>query len=400
MDYLLDEEKRLYRKGVREFLERELEPHSERIDREGRIPREVVRRLGEYGLLGITLSEEYGGAGVDYLTAALVAEEIGRADISLATAVYYLLQASWGKILEKFGRREVRDEFLPRIVRGEWFIGIASTEPHGGSDVANLRTMVSFTGDRFRVRGEKMFISGVREAGEMGGGFITIMRHEPGGGHRGLTAAVTTLDKEGVETGLIENMGRTGISTGYIRYNDAEYPIQYLLGNPGDGFYIAMEGFNLARPLVAAACIGAAEKALELGIRFLKERVAFGRPLAKFEALQFEAVEDHVRLDMARDLVYKAAWMLDEHYGKGRFSVGEVNKYAAAAKWVAAETAYQVFTHVMMWHGALGYSRELPLERGLRGVMSYLVGAEGAINVMKLIVGRELFGREYMPTKS
>ncbi len=400
MDYMLDEERSLYRRSVREFLEKELEPHSEKIDREGRIPREVIKKLGEYGLLGITISEEYGGAGVDYLTAALVSEEVGRADISLATSVYYLLQASWGKILEKFGGEELKEEFLPKLVKGELFIGIASTEPHGGSDVANVKTKVVFSKDSFRVVGEKVFISGVREAMELGGGFITIMKHDPEKGHKGLTAAITTLDREGVETGLIENMGRSGISTGYIRYNDVEYPIHYLLGKPGDGFYIAMEGFNLARPMVAAACIGAAGKALEIGIRFLKDRVVFGRPLAKFEALQFEAVEDYVKLEMARELVYKAAWILDEHYRKGRFSVGEVNKYVAAAKWVAAETAFRIFTHVMMWHGALGYSRELPLERGLRGVMSYLVGAEGTINVMKLIIGRELFGREFMPTKT
>lgn len=396
----MDKEHELFKKTVREFLERELEPLSERIDREKNIPRDLIKKMADFGLLGLTLSSEYGGIEADMVSSVIAAEEIGRADISVATAVYYLLLASWSKIVEKYGSEEAKQEFLPKVTRGEWFMGIASTEPHGGSDVLNITTRLHLQGDSLVVEGEKIFISGVREALEYGGGFVTIVKHDPSKGYKGIAALITTLKDVGnVETGLIQNMGRGGISTGFIKYNQASYPKEFLIGEIDRGFYYAMEGFNLARPLVAAACVGAAEKALELGLEFIKNRMMFGKPLAKYEAIQFEAVEDYVRLEMVRDLVYKTAWMVDEYYKNRRFALSDINKMVAASKWMATETAHNILTHVMMWHGALGYSKELPIERGLRGILSYLVGAEGAINIMKLIIGRELFGRNLMPTK-
>jgi acyl-CoA dehydrogenase len=400
MDFSLDKEHELFKKTVREFLQRELEPISKDIDSKKEIPREFIKKMAEFGLLGLTLSSEYGGIEADNISAVIAAEEIGRADISVATAVYYLLLASWSKILEKYGTEEAKQEFLPKITKGEWFMGIASTEPHGGSDVLNINTTMKVEHNNLIVNGEKIFISGVKEASLYGGGFVTIVKHDPSKGHRGIAAVLTTIkDNEHVETGIIENMGRGGISTGYIKYNDTPYPQEYLIGDMERGFYYAMEGFNLARPLVAAACIGAAEKALDIGLDFIKNRIMFGRPLAKYEAIQFEAVEDYIKLEMAKDLVYKTAWMLDEYYRNKRFALSDINKMVAASKWIATETAYNILTHVMMWHGALGYSKELPIERGLRGILSYLVGAEGAINIMKLIIGRELFGRDFMPTK-
>ena len=176
-----------------------------------------------------------------------------------------------------------------------------------------------------------------------------------------------------------------------------EIPSHYLIGDWNKGFYYAMEGFNCARPLVAAACIGAAGKALESGIEYIKERRAFGSPLAKFEGMQFQVAEAYAKLESARLLVYKAAWMLDQMYTKNRFSHKEINKAVASAKLIAPTVAFDIIKDVLIWHGAYGYTKEAGLEKGLRGVASYIVGAEGAQNIMKLIISRELLGKEFAP---
>ena len=207
------------------------------------------------------------------------------------------------------------------------------------------------------------------------------------------------INLDGIETTIFEDMGRNGLSTGGIKYNDVVVPEHYIIGDINKGFYLAMEGFNDARILVAAACVGAAERALEMGIEWVKERKVFGYPIGKFEGIQFELVEDWIKLENAKYLVYKAAWLVDRYYKGEKVSRSEINKFVAAAKYYAPTVAFEIIKHVMMWHGALAYTKEIELEMALRGVMSYLVGAEGAMNIMKVIIGRELLGREYMPYK-
>jgi acyl-CoA dehydrogenase len=156
-----------------------------------------------------------------------------------------------------------------------------------------------------------------------------------------------------------------------------------------------MEGFNCARTLVSAACIGAAGRVLEDGISYLRKRKVFKKPLAVFQGIQFQLAEDHVKLESARLLVYKAAWMLDRMYGEGTFSHKDINKAVATAKICAPTSAFDIIKDVMMWHGAYGYTKAAGLERGLRGVASYLMGAEGAQNIMKLIIARDILGKEF-----
>ncbi len=169
-----------------------------------------------------------------------------------------------------------------------------------------------------------------------------------------------------------------------------EIPEHYLIGEWNSGFYYAMEDFNCARTLVAAACIGAAGKALESGIGHIKERKVFSSPLATFEGIQFQLAEDYLKLESARLLVYKAAWMLDQMYSENRFSHSEINKIVAMAKLSAPTTAFDIIKDVLTWYGAYGYIKEVGLERGLRGVASYIIGAEGAMNIMKIIIAKEL----------
>ncbi len=396
MDFSFTEEQELFRKSVREFCNKKLAPRANEIDEKGDIPHEVLEDMAAFGLLGITISEEYGGQGADFITAAIAAEEIARADISMATAVFYLVEAGWGFLLDRYGNKSAKEDILPDVTRGKKFLGIASTEASGGSDIASISTTMERRDGKLIVNGAKTFISGVREASRYGGGYVAIVKTDPELGHKGLSLCYLPVkDMPGITTSIFRQMGREGISTGTININNASIPEHYLIGEWNGGFYRAMEGFNCARTLVAAACIGAAEKAMESGIEYIKERHVFGSPLAKFEGIQFQLAEDYTKLESARLLVHKAAWMLDRMYAENRFSSKEINKAVACAKLTAPTMAFDIIKDVLTWYGAYGYTREAGLERGFRGVYSYIIGAEGAQNIMKIIIGRELLGKEW-----
>ncbi len=396
MDFSFTEEQELFRKSVREFCSQRLAPRAAGIDENGEIPDEVLQDMASFGLLGMTISEEYGGSGADFTTAAIAAEEIARADISMATAVYYLVEAGWGFLMDRYGTSKAKEEILPDVTKGKTFLGIASTEATGGSDISSTSTSMEKKNGKLIVNGTKTYISGVREAAKYGGGYVTIVKTNPELGHKGLSFCyVPVKDTPGVTTGTIKQMGREGMSNGIINMDNAEIPEYYLIGEWNKGFYYAMEGFNCARPLVAAACIGAAEKVLESGIEYIKERHVFKTPLAKFEGIQFQLAEDYTKLECARLLVHKAAWMLDQMYTRNRFSHREINQAVAAAKLMAPTAAFDIIKDVMTWYGAYGYTKEAGLERGLRGVASYIVGAEGAQNIMRVIIGREILGKEF-----
>jgi acyl-CoA dehydrogenase len=395
MDFAFSEEEESFRITVRAFCEKHIAPRAREIDEKGRIPRDVIESMGEAGLLGITVSEEFGGAGAGFVKAAVAAEEIARADVSMAVAVYYLVEAGWGFLLERYGTEKAKEEILRGVTAGKGFLGIASTEATGGSDIASTSTSLKREGTDLIVDGAKTYISGVREANEYGGGFVAVVKTDPARGHRGLSLCyLPAKGQRGVTVSVSRQMGREGISNGFIQIRNAPIPEHYLIGEWNRGFYYAMEGFNCARTLVAAACTGAAGTVLESGVEYIKKRKVFGSPLGAFEGMQFSLAENFTKLESARLLVYKAAWMLDRFYREGKYGPGDLNKAVAAAKLAAPPAAFEIIKDVMMWHGAYGYTKEAGLERGLRGVASYMVGAEGAMNIMKIIIAREILGKE------
>ncbi len=398
MDFSFSEEEDHFRKSVRDFCENKISTRCKEIDEGAEIPSDVIKDMGEAGLLGIMVSEKYGGRAAPFMKAAIAAEEIARADTSMSVAVFYLVEAAWGFLLERYAKEKAKEEILPGVTKGKTFLGIASTEASGGSDIASTSTLVVRKNGRLLVNGTKTYISGVREAAQYGGGFVTVVKTDPSSGHKGLSLCYLPIKEfPGVAVSASRQMGREGISNGFIKITDAEIPEYYLLGEWNKGFYYAMEGFNCARTLVAAACIGAAEKLLETGVSHIKQRKVFGMPIGKFEGIQFQLAENYAKLESAKMHVYKAAWMLDLFYKEDRFSRGEINKAVALAKLIAPNTAFEIIKDVMVWHGAYGYTKEAGFERGLRGVTSYLVGAEGTMNIMKIIIGKELLGKEFSP---
>ncbi len=396
MDFHLSDEEEAFQTAVRRFGDRVLRTHERQIDAEGRIPDAVLRPMAELGLLAMPVAPEYGGMGASAILTELAAEEVGRGDFSMATAVFFLLEAGWGYVLSRHGTEAAKQEILPPVCRGEAFLGIATTEPTGGSDLANMRTASRRDGDAFLLRGEKAFVSGVEEAKRLGGGHLTLSK-DPAGRFNFLYVPTRS---DGISTQKFENMGRMGISTGGLTYADVRVPDRYLIGGEGKGFECAMEGFSVARTFVSAACIGAAERALETGMAYIRERQAFGQPLGKFEGIQFELVDLWAQVEAVKWQCRRAAWLLDTYTLKGETSHrSEVDRAVASVKLTAPPIAFECVKRVMMWFGAAGYTKDVGLELGFRGIMSYLVGAEGGLNIMRIILGRELLGKEFLPYK-
>jgi acyl-CoA dehydrogenase len=401
MDFSWNEEQRLWQQTVRDFAQAEIAPRVREIDSQERIPSEIVQGMARLGLLAPVCSEEYGGAGMDWTMAAIAAEELGRADISLAIPVLYLVEAAWGFVFDRYGPPELKAEILPRVTAGEAFLGIATTEPEGGSDILGAcRTRAVRQGDEWLLNGEKVFISGVRESLEMGGIHLLLARTDPDpeAEHRAFTFfALPLKGTPGITPTYFEDMGRMGISTGGFALEDVRLPATHQVGELNRGFYHAMEGFSAARVLIGATCVGAAEAVLDMGMEHIKQRHAFGRPLAAYEGISFPLANHYANLESTRLLVQKAAWILDQKYGPGTHSHSDVALAAAVAKLRAPQVGFEIMNEVADWFGAMAYTKECPVEMGIRGIRSYSIGAEGTMNIMRLIIGRELLGAEYLP---
>jgi acyl-CoA dehydrogenase len=399
MDFSWTDEQELWRKTVRDFAQKKIKTRVREIDTNKKIPGEIIKDMAKLGLLAPTASQEYGGAGVDWTMAAIAAEELGRADISLAIPVLYLVEAAWGFIFSQYGTKELKEEYLPKITSGDAFCGIAVTEPEGGSDIVGAgKTKAVKKGNKWVLDGEKIFISGITESSKWGGIHLTLARTNPKAGHKGFSFfGVPLKDVKGIETSLFEDMGRMGISTGGFVMNDVELPEHHLIGEANRGFYNAMEGFSAARVLIGATCVGASEAALELGKEHITTRKAFGRPLASFEGIQFPLAEHYCNIESVKLLNYRAAWTMDKMYKEKKANHHDVAIAAAMSKLRAPLHAFAAMNEVADWLGALGYTKEFPVEMGIRGVRSYSIGAEGTMNIMRIIIARELLGKEFLP---
>jgi len=399
MDFAWTKEQEMWRASVRDFAQSTIKPIVRQMDHEGKIPPEVIQGMADLGLLCCTVSEEYGGMGASWLEATIAAEELGRADISVAIPVLYLVMASWGSVFDHYANDELKRMILPKACRGEAFLGIATTEPSGGSDIVGAtRCKAERQGDAWVLNGEKMYVSGIAESRAWGGIHMTLVRTDPKAGHKGFTFfAVPLKDTPGISTTLVEDMGRAGISTGGFTMEDVRLPDTHRIGEEGRGFYYAMEGFSAARVLIGATCVGAAQAVLDMGADYIRQRYAFGRPLAAYEGIQFPLAEHATNIEEARLLTYEAAWMMDKMWQDRSYAPKDVARIAAMAKLRAPVYAFQAMNEVADWFGAAGYSKEFPIEMGIRGVRSYSIGAEGTLNIMRLIIAREILGVEFLP---
>ncbi len=399
------DEQKMFREAIREFAQRYVAPAWQEYDRNHEIPRDLIKKMADQMLWAPTVSEEYGGAGISWVMASIAAEELARADLSIALPVMYLVEASWAFIFDRYGTDEAKAEILPKVTSGDLFFGIATTEPTGGSDLVNsTKTSIKEKDDGYVINGEKVYISGVAESEKYGGVYWTLAKSDPKGDHKAFDAFILPLNlgdglHPGITTTLFEDMGRMGVSCGGFNIENVEIPKHYLIGERGRGFYHAMEGFSAARVLIAATCLGAAQGCFDIGVEYVKQRRQFNRPLAAFEGIMFEAVDSWMAIQSDRHLTYHAAWIMDEVYSKGNpnYNKLDIAKLTAAAKYKAPHDALDIIVRAQTWHGAFGYTKECPLEASYRGVRSYTIGAEGGAMVQKIVMGREIFGPEYLP---
>jgi len=367
---------------LRQFARRDLAPHSREWDRSGEFPWEAWRRMGELGLLGLRVPAGYGGQESDFVTFGIAMEEIGRGDFACTYGIQ--LAGLAGEILGRSASEEIRTRWLPPTARGEAIVALALTEPGAGSDAANLACRAERDGDHYVITGEKSGIS----LGMVAQAAIVFARTDPTGRARGITALLVPLDAPGVSRSPLRDMGTRAIARAVLAFDHVRVPASHRLGEEGTGFYQVMQGFDYNRIGIALACLGVAQQSVEETIAYVKERKAFGRPIARFEGVSFPIAEAATHLEACRWLCYRALWLADQ----GR----PHTKESAMTKWWGPRLSVDTIHQCLLLHGHYGYTDELPFEQRMRYVIGLEIG-DGAAEVMKMVVARELLGRESLP---
>jgi butyryl-CoA dehydrogenase len=369
----LTEEQKLLERTVREFAEAEVKPLAAEIDETGQFPRETLRKAAELGLTGIAVAEEWGGAGMDHMSYAIVMEEIAR--VCASTSVILSVQNSlYCGTLERFGTDEQKKKFLVPFARGEKIGCYALTEPQAGSNAAALATKAVRKGDRYVVNGTKAWITngGVADAG------VIYVNTQPEKGEKGITALLIEKDTPGFAVGKEEKkLGIHATACVELSFVDCEVPAANRIGNEGDGYKIALTTLDGGRIGIASQATGIAQGAFEASLAYARERQAFGHPIAEFQAIQFMLADMATEIDAARLLARRAAWKQDTG---ARFSME-----AAIAKLFASEMATRVAHKAIQIHGGNGYSREYPVERAYRDARITEI-YEGTSEIQRLVI--------------
>jgi butyryl-CoA dehydrogenase len=380
MDFALTAEQKELRRTVREFAARELKPGAARRDETGEFPAEIVAKMGELGLMGLVFPREYGGRGRDFVSYAVVVEELARADASVTiTLLAHTLCA--GHIFA-FGSEEQKRTYLPPLARGENLGAWALTEPGAGSDAAGIKTEAVAGEEGWRLTGNKFFITNGSRADTL----VVMAKTDPSRGVKGISAFIVPADTPGLTKGKnLDKLGFRSSDTVALTLKDVPVPDGNLLGERDRGFVQAMDVLDGGRIGVAAMAVGIGRGCLEESIAYGKRREAFGHPIADFQAIQWMLADMATELDAARLLVFQAARLKDA----GERFVRE----AAMAKLYASEAATRAALKAVQIHGGYGYTRAFPVERYLREAKLCEIG-EGTSEVQRMVIARELLKDE------
>lgn len=374
---LLTSDQEMIRDAVREFARAELWPHAARWDREHHFPREAHQGLAALGAYGICVPEALGGAGLDYLSLALVLEEIAAGDGGTSTAIS-VTNCPVNAILMKHGSARQQERWLTRLARGELLGAFCLTEPHVGSDASGLRTTAVKDGDAYVLNGVKQFIT----SGKHGHIAIVIAVTDKGAGKKGMSAFLVPTDTPGyVVERLEEKLGQHSSDTAQIRFENCRVPVDNLIGAEGEGYKIALGGLEGGRIGIASQSIGMARSALEVAIQYARERESFGQAIFNHQAVGFRLAECATKIEAARQLTWHAAALRDA----GRPCLKE----AAMAKLFASEMAEQVCSAAIQTLGGYGYVQDFPVERIYRDVRVCQI-YEGTSDVQKILIQRTL----------
>ncbi|MFQ5499531.1 MAG: acyl-CoA dehydrogenase family protein [Candidatus Zixiibacteriota bacterium] len=377
MDFALSEDYLAVQEVARGFAEKKLKPRAEEFDAEATLDRSLLKELGELGLMGITLPEEYGGGAMDTLSYMITVEELSRGCSSHA-GVVVLHNSLYGFPLVKFGSDEQKQTYLPGISSGDKVGAFALSEPGAGSDAASITTTYEKTDDGYVLNGTKIFIT----MGSMADSVIVFAINEKGAGAKGISAFLVDNCADGYSVGADEKkMGFRASPTSELVFNDCFIPGNRLLGEEGQGFAIAMSTLDVGRTSCAAMALGIAEEAFDIATKYAKEREQFGRPIAAFQAIQFHLADMSVGIENTRMLVYRAASLKD--HGE------QITLPAAQAKLYGSEMATRVTHSAVQILGGYGYCRDYQVERLYRDARVTEL-FEGTSEVQRLVIARQV----------
>jgi butyryl-CoA dehydrogenase len=377
MNFDLTEEQKLLKQTIRDFAETQIAPGAAARDEAARFPTELIPKMAELGLFGIMIPQEYGGAGLDTLSAAIIGEELARVDAAIALIVASHNSLCAAHILN-FGSEMQKQKYLPSLARGEKLGAWALTEPGSGSDAAALKTRATLEGEHWVLSGEKQFIT----QGSTAGVYVIMTSTEPSQGKRGISAFIAESGTAGLRVGKIENkLGVRASDTVAVQIEDARVPKANLLGQLNGSFHDVLKVLQGGRVGIGAMAVGIAQGAFEESIKYAGMRKQFGKPIAEFEAIQWMLADMATEIDAARLLVYRAAQLKE----RGMPFVTA----ASEAKLYAAETAMRATTKAIQIHGGYGYIKDYPVERYFRDAKICEIG-EGTSEIQRMIIAKEL----------
>lgn len=380
MDFELNQDQLAIRDMVRDLARSEIAPNGIDWDERQHFPRELFAQMGELGLLGVVIPEEYGGAGLGYVEYSVILEEISAADggVGLGVAAHNSLCTNH---LYEFGSEELKRQFVPKLASGQWIGAWGLTEPEAGSDAGGTRTTAVRDGDEWVLNGSKTFITHAT----VGDCVVAVARTSREAGHHGISAFFIPFDRPGVEPGKKENkLGMRCSDTSSLVFENCRIPADYLLGEEGDGFVQAMKILDGGRISIAALSLGIARGALDAALEYSTVREQFGRQISSFQAIRHKLADMATEVDASRLLTLRAAVKKD----RGENSTLE----SAMAKVYASEVAVRTAEEAIQIHGGYGYTKDYPVERAWRDSKLCTIG-EGTSEVQRLVIARELLRR-------
>ena len=377
MNFSLNEEQKLFKKTIREFCEKEIRPIAKKIDQEEYLPEKLYKKMGKMGLMGMTVPQEYGGAGIDRVSYMIALEEISRVCGSTGINVEAHNSLGVGHIYEK-GTEEQRKKYLPKITSGEGLAAWALSEPNAGSDAAATQTNAILDGNEWVINGTKQFITN----GDISEVVTVMAKTDKTKGAKGISAFIVEKDTPGFKIGQLEDkLGLRGSHTAELIFENCRIPKDNLLGEKDRGFIGAMNILDRGRTAIGAMSVGIAQGAFEESLNYAKERQQFGKPIGKFQAIQWMLADMATEIDAARLLVYRAGYLEDQNQ--------KFTKEASMAKLFASEMAMRTTVKAIQIFGGYGYTTDYPVERFYRDIKLCTIG-EGTSEVQRMVIARQL----------
>ena len=374
----LNEEQRAIQKSVHDFAKKELAPKASYWDTQEEFPWEFVRKMAKMGLTGLRLPTGYGGVGADLITAGIALEEVARFDHNCA--IILCGSNITGRVLLN-GSEKMRRNYLPDIAKGKCMLAFAAMESEAGSDIRAIRTAAKRVKNSYVVNGEKSMIT----FAEIAQGYVVLVKTDGKSGD-GISCLLIEANRSGIDIQRLQGFGWRATKWGDIVFSDVKVPAENLIGEKNHALSMLKPTVQEQRALTGLIALGTARQALGEALEYAKIRKVFGKPLGKFEGIQFKLVEDFTLLEAARLTCFQALHLIEKN-------AAEASTWAAMANWIGGETAYKVVNDAMDVYGGLGYSRELPLERYLRDVKAIQIASA----TLKMEIGQGILGKEFLP---